>query len=98
MLVVKKPFKSIGKVYTVGSVITDPTAIKRLKGKIAEGKIIEVTEHTYDSTSKYFKAKYNVDLPAIKQNEETDVEETDVEEKVTVTSKAIAKASAVAKK
>jgi len=65
MLVVKRPFKNLGKVYTAGSVITEPATIKRLRGKIAEGKIIEVTEQTYDVASNYFKAKYGVILPSL---------------------------------
>lgn len=65
MFVVKRPFKSFGKAYVVGSVITDPSAVKRFKGKLAEGKIIEVTEQTYETVAKYFKVKYNVSLPPI---------------------------------
>lgn len=82
MLLVKRPFKSLGKVYTAGSEITEPACIKRLKGKIAEGKIIEVTEQTYDSTAKYFKEKYGVVIPPlIKPAEESVTEE--VTEEVT---------------
>lgn len=66
MHVVKKPFRNFGKVYTVGTVITVPTDIKRFKGKLAEGKIIEVTEQTYDNASKYFLDKFGVKLPPIK--------------------------------
>ena len=67
MYVVRRSFKSLGKVYTVGSVITEPTSIKRFDGKLAEGKIIEVTKQTYDSTAKYFKEKFGVELPPIEK-------------------------------
>ena len=65
MYVVKRPFRNFGKVYTAGSVITDPADIKRFKGKLAEGKIIKVTEQTFDSIAVYFKTKYGVDIPKI---------------------------------
>lgn len=79
MFVVKRAFKNLGKTYTAGSVITEPASIKRFKGKLAEGKIIEVTEQTYDSVAKYFKDKYGVNLsplvePEIKKPEEVKVE------------------------
>lgn len=79
MLVVKRPFKSLGKTYTAGAVITEPAVIKRFKGKLAEGKIIEVTEQTYDSISAYFKAKHGVVLPPISKevNEEKKAEEAE---------------------
>ena len=65
MFVVRRPFKSFGISYTAGSVITEPTRIKRFKGKLAEGKIIEVNEHDYKEVALYFKARYGVDLPPI---------------------------------
>ena len=65
MYVVKRPFKCFGKTYTAGSVITEPATIKRFKGKLAEGKIIEVTEQTYESIALYFKKKYGVILPTL---------------------------------
>ena len=65
MYVVKRPFRNFGKVYTAGSVITDPADIKRFKGKLAEGKIIKVTEQTFDSIAVYFKTKYGVDIPKL---------------------------------
>lgn len=62
MFVVKRPFRNRGKVLTAGSVITDPADIKRFKGRLAEGKIINVTEQTYDNIAKYFKQKHGVDI------------------------------------
>ena len=46
MLVVKKSFRSLGKFYDVGSVITDPTSVKLLKSKINFGKIIVLEKAT----------------------------------------------------
>ena len=80
MLVVKKPFKNYGVVYTVGTVIAVPTNIKRLKGKIAEGKIIVVTEHNYEYVAKYFKDKYDVAIPAISDEQKSE-EQTPDEQK-----------------
>lgn len=62
MYVVKRPFRNLGMVYTVGSVITEPTEIKRFKGRIAEGKILEVTEQNFEKYARYFTDKYGVDI------------------------------------
>jgi hypothetical protein len=71
--VVKKPFKSMGKFYGVGSIIEDPTAIKRFKSKINEGKIIAVTEDNLQSVAAYIKARSGVDiLPGFTKIETTD--------------------------
>lgn len=69
MFVVKKPFRNLGKVYTAGSVIAEPASIKRFKGKLAEGKIIEVTEQTYNSVAKYFKDKHGIIISALAKPE-----------------------------
>jgi hypothetical protein len=47
----------MGKFYGVGSIIEDPTAIKLFKSKVAEGKIIEVTEDNLQSVAAYIKAR-----------------------------------------
>lgn len=75
MYIVKKPFKNFGKVYTAGTVITEPADIKRFKGKLAEGKIIEVTEQTYGATHEYFKSKFGVDIPSLQAS--TDIPGTE---------------------
>lgn len=81
MFVVRRPFKNFGKVHTVGSVITEPTAIKRFNGKLAEGKIIEVTEQTYENAASYFKGKFGVDIPPLTTStEEVKTEEGKTEE------------------
>ena len=69
MFVVKRPFRNFGKVMTVGTVISDPTAIKHFNARFAEGKIIEVTEQTLANTAKYFKEKYGVDICATEKAE-----------------------------
>ena len=72
MFVVKRPFKSLGKVYTAGSVISEPAEIKRFNGRFAEGKIVEVTQANYNAMSDYFKCKFGVELPELsgKANDE----------------------------
>lgn len=107
MFVVRRPFKNLGKIHTVGSVITEPTAIKRFKGKLAEGKIVEVTEQTYDNYAGYFKGKYGVDIPKLTteteevkteevKTEEVETEEVETEEVKPTPVKAVATAKAKA--
>lgn len=52
----------MGKFYGVGSIIEDPTAIKRFKSKINEGKVIVVSEDNLQSVAAYIKARSNVDI------------------------------------
>lgn len=59
--VVKRPFKSGGQFYAVGTVIEDPTALRLFKQKVADGKILLVTEQNLESTIHYFTVKH--DLP-----------------------------------
>lgn len=70
MYVVKRHFKSLGKVYTAGSVIAEPASVKHFKSKLASGKILCVTEQTYEAARAYFKDKYGVDLPPLAAKEE----------------------------
>ena len=79
MYLVKRPFKNYGTVYTAGTVITEPATIKRFKGKLAEGKIIVVTEQNYKVTAKYFKDKYHVEIPPM-SDKPVDTDATKVEE------------------
>lgn len=65
MYVVRRPFKCFGKCFIPGDVITDVTLVKGFKSKLVDRKIIEVTEHDYESMKNYFKQKFGVDLPAI---------------------------------
>ncbi len=73
MYVVKKPFKSMGKFYGVGSIIEDPTAIKRFKSKVNEGKVIVVSEDNLQTVAAYIKARSGVDiLPEFTKTEPID--------------------------
>ena len=76
MYVVKRPFKSIGKIYTAGTVIAEPAKIKRFNGKLAEGKIIKVDEQNIGSTAEYFKTKYGVDITPSKKPADAAKKET----------------------
>ena len=76
MYVVKKPFKSMGKFYGVGSIIKDPTAIKRFKSKVNEGKIIVVSDDNLQAVAAYIKARSNVDiLPKFTKPTETKLDQ-----------------------
>jgi hypothetical protein len=73
MYVVKKPFKSMGKFYGVGSIIEDPTAIKRFKSKVNEGKVIVVSEDNLQTVAAYIKARSGVDiLPGFTKTKHTE--------------------------
>ena len=62
----------MGKFYGVGSVIEDPTAIKRFKSKVNEGKIIVVSEDNLQTVAAYIKARSNVDiLPKFTKSKDT---------------------------
>ena len=62
MLVVRRPFRNLGKVLTAGTVISDPAVIKHFKSRFAEGKIVDVNEHNFKSYYSFFKVKYGVEL------------------------------------
>ena len=65
----------MGKFYGVGSVIEDPTAIKRFKSKVNEGKIIVVSEDNLQTVAAYIKARSNVDiLPRFTKSKDTEPE------------------------
>ena len=51
----------MGKFYGVGSIIEDPTAIKRFKSKVNEGKVIVVSDDNLQIVAAYIKARSNVD-------------------------------------
>ena len=71
MYVVRRPFRNLGKVFTVGSTIEDPTVIKHFKSRLAEDKIIVVDEHNYSARAEYFKDKFGVTLPSLDKHEES---------------------------
>lgn len=77
MYVVRRPFRNLGKVFTVGSTIEDPTVIKHFKSRLAEGKIIVVDEHNYTARAKYFKDRFGVTLPSLDKPEESHEEKAE---------------------
>lgn len=89
MFVVRRPFRNLGRVLTVGTVISDPTVIKHFKSRFAEGKIIRVNEHNFDSYYDFFLKKFAVKLPKLTVEEKTeDKVEERIEEKLVATVKA----------
>lgn len=72
MYVVKRSFKNLGETLTAGTIIDNPAVIKRFKSKLAEGKIVEVTEQTFEQYKAYFKTKYGIELKANEDNDNTD--------------------------
>lgn len=91
MYVVRRAFRNYGQMMAPGSVV-EPAAIKRFKSRVAEGKIVEVTEHNFDKWREYFKVRMNVEISAIggvpdepvnldgSAYEEPEAEEPEVEE------------------
>ena len=79
MYVVRRPFRNLGKVFTVGSTIEDPTVIKHFKSRLAEGKIIVVDEHNYAARAKYFKDRFGVTLPSLEKPEESHEEKVETQ-------------------
>jgi hypothetical protein len=65
MFIVKRPFRNNGVTLTAGSVISEPAKIKRFKGRVAEGKIVEVNKRNFETFKSYFKGKYGVDIPTL---------------------------------
>lgn len=59
---VKRPFKSKGVFYDIGDVITDIAAIKRIKSKVTEGRLIVINTETYTKYVAFFKSKFNLDI------------------------------------
>lgn len=59
---VKRPFKSNGIFYGVGSLIKDPSSIRYYKSKVFDGIIVELTKDTPKHTIRNLEAKYGVDL------------------------------------
>lgn len=99
MYVVKKPFKSMGKFYGVGSIIEDPTAIKRLKSKVNEGKVIVVSDDNLQTIAAYIKARSNVDiLPKFAKAKPTEAKAKPTEAKLDQEPKHVAKAKVVINK
>lgn len=62
MYIVKRGFRNLGVMLTVGTEITDPTVIKHFKSRLGAGDIIVVTEQNYDTCKAFFQVKYGVTL------------------------------------
>ena len=89
----------MGKFYGVGSIIEDPTAIKRFKSKINEGKVIVVSKDNLQTVAAYIKAKSNVDiLPKFAKTKPTEAKTKPTEIKLDQEPKHVAKAKVVIKK
>lgn len=84
MYIVKRGFRNLGVMLTVGTEITDPTVIKHFKSRLGAGDIIVVTEHNYDTCKAFFEAKYGVTIRDISKSSKP-IEATD---KVTAASAA----------
>ena len=96
MYVVRRPFRNLGKVFTVGSTIEDPTVIKHFKSRLAEGKIIVVDEHNYAARAKYFKDRFGVTLPSLDKPEESHEEKVEKQAVVYTEEKKVQAAKVVA--
>lgn len=59
--VVRRPFKTRGKVYPAGTIIEDPAGIPLYKSKVGEGKIVEVDEHNIERVATYLKYRRGVE-------------------------------------
>lgn len=65
--IVAKPFKTNGMLFEIGSVITDPSLIRRYLLKIREGKILRVDLADEKSKAKFDKLvlKHNLNIEVI---------------------------------
>lgn len=89
----------MGKFYGVGSIIEDPTAIKRFKSKVNEGKVIKVSDDNLQTVAAYIKARSNVDiLPRFTKTKPTETKTMPTETKLDQESKHVVKAKVVIKK
>ena len=66
MFVVKRAFRDASGMIPAGSII-EPAGIKRFKHRLLEGHIVEVNEHNFDKYADFFKQRYGIDLPPLKQ-------------------------------
>lgn len=60
--VVKRPFKTRGEFYPVGSIINDPAGISLYKSKVRSGHIVLVDEHNLDDIAFHLLHKNGVDV------------------------------------
>lgn len=65
MYVARRAFKSAGVCYSPGDVIEDITRVKHIKSKLGFNKIVVVTEQNFEAMTRFFKGKFDVDLPKL---------------------------------
>lgn len=66
MFVVKRAFRDASGMVPAGSIV-EPAGIKRFRHRLLEGHIVEVNEHNFDKYADFFKQRYGIDLPSLKQ-------------------------------
>jgi len=66
MFVVKRAFRDASGMVPAGSIV-EPAGIKRFRHRLLEGHIVEVNEHNFDKYADFFKQRYGIDLPPLKQ-------------------------------
>ena len=66
MFVVKRTFRDASGMIPAGSIV-EPAGIKRFKHRLLEGHIVEVNEQNFDKYADFFKQRYGIDLPEVKQ-------------------------------
>ena len=66
MFVVKRTFRDASGMIPAGSIV-EPAGIKRFKHRLLEGHIVEVNEQNFDKYADFFKQRYGIDLPVIRQ-------------------------------
>nr|DAL21298.1 MAG TPA_asm: methyltransferase [Caudoviricetes sp.] len=66
MFVVKRAFRDASGMVPAGSIV-EPAGIKRFRHRLLEGHIVEVNEHNFDKYTDFFKQRYGIDLPPLKQ-------------------------------
>lgn len=66
MFVVKRAFRDASGMIPAGSTV-EPAGIKRFRHRLLEGHIVEVNEHNFDKYADFFKQRYGIDLPPLKQ-------------------------------
>ena len=66
MFVVKRAFRDASGMVPAGSIV-EPAGIKRFRHRLLEGHIVEVNEQNFDKYADFFKQRYGIDLPSLKQ-------------------------------
>lgn len=60
LYIVKRPFKTDGTLYLLGSIIVDPNEIRLFRSKVREGKIIEVKKEDLPRMAEYVESRTGV--------------------------------------